>query len=69
MFLNAGLFRQTLPEPIEDTLERLLALGRFEQLYREPGRIADNSSVVERFLRLLTAVPGKQHLSRLGLTV
>ena len=47
------LLGQKLPAPLEDTLERLLALDRFEQLYEEAGRIVDSSSFGERFLRLL----------------
>lgn len=52
-----NLLHQKLPAPLEDTLERMLALDRFEQLYEEAGRIADGDSLVQRFLRLLNVKP------------
>jgi len=49
----AALLGQKLPPPLEDALERLLLLDRFDHLCQEAQRLPDSSPFAERFLRLL----------------
>ena len=51
------LFGQKLPAPLESTLERLLVLDRFNDLYEQVRQNTDQSCFVKRFLETLNVRP------------
>src|SRR6202030_2028570 len=51
------LFGQKLPAPLEGTLERLLVLDRFNDLYEQVRKNGGERSFLERFLETMNVHP------------